>query len=237
MKIAILGYGRMGKAIESIALERGHQIQALINCEEDWLRYDKALREADAAIDFSLPETALDNIQKCFDRKLALVIGTTGWHDHIPAIKKTCEEHDHKVIFASNFSIGVNLFFRLNQQLAELMQPYNEYDVQMNEIHHTAKLDAPSGTAISLGQDIIERIERKTSWVKGEAQTVDELGIASERIENVVGTHEIRYESDIDDITIRHAAKNRKGFALGAVIAAEKIQGSEGFKEFRELLF
>jgi 4-hydroxy-tetrahydrodipicolinate reductase len=237
MKIVLLGYGKMGKAIEAIAIERGHQIAATVDNAEEWNTQIEVIKNADVAIDFSRPETVLENIQKCFDINLPIVVGTTGWHDQIDRIKAQCENENKKLIFASNFSIGVNIFFNINQQLAKLMNPHSVYDVHMNETHHTEKLDAPSGTAISLANDIIGELDRKTAWNEEAANKEEEMAIYSHREKDVIGTHWITYDSDIDFIEIKHHAKNRKGFALGAVVAAELSKETQGFKEFKELLF
>lgn len=236
MKIAIIGYGKMGKSIEKVAQSRGHEIVVIIDKDSDWLSHKEKIQSADVAIEFSIPEKALENIQNCFQQNLPIVVGTTGWHQHSEEIKRQCEEEGKKLIFASNFSIGVNLFFNLNEQLAKLINPYSEYNVEMNEIHHTQKLDAPSGTAISLANDIIKQIDRKNDWSKEQNTKDDELLIESQRTGDVIGTHIITYESDIDKIEIKHEAKNRNGFAIGAVIAAEKTAGITGFHEFKDLI-
>ncbi|MBI9036004.1 MAG: 4-hydroxy-tetrahydrodipicolinate reductase, partial [Bacteroidales bacterium] len=164
MKIALLGYGKMGKVIETVALSRGHEIVATIDKKEDWLQKDDAIKQAQVAIEFSVPEAALQNIAACFERNLPVVVGTTGWYDHLEEIKAKCESDNKSLFYASNFSIGVNIFFEINKKLAELMNPYEDYDVYMEETHHIHKLDAPSGTAISLANQILENINRKKNW-------------------------------------------------------------------------
>ena len=233
MKIALFGYGKMGKEIEQIALDRGHTIVATINTST----YDSALlATADAAIDFSIPEAAFGNITSCIASGIPVVSGTTGWLNQMEAAKKLCTEKKGAFFYASNFSIGVNIFFELNKKLAALMNPYPDYELSMEEIHHTEKRDAPSGTAISLAQDIISTLDRKKSWVKEEASTAEELPIRSKRIVKVPGTHTILYQSVVDTIEIKHTAHNRKGFALGAVLATEWIQGKSGCFTMKDLL-
>jgi len=230
MKIALLGYGRMGKAIEEIALERGHEI--VIRKDVDPI--DVNLSLADAAIDFSHPSAAFDNIKDCIDSKVAVVSGTTGWLDRFDEIKSYCEAHDGAFIYASNFSIGVNLFFNLNAHLAKMMEQINGYDVAMEEIHHVHKLDAPSGTAISLANDILENSEKK-QW-NIETADSDDLFIKVKREGEVPGTHSVSYTSAIDAIEIKHTAFNRTGFALGAVVAAEWLHGKKGVFNMKDVL-
>ena len=230
MKIALLGYGRMGKAIEEIALERGHEI--VIRKDVDPI--DVNLSLADAAIDFSHPTAAFDNIKDCIDSKVAVVSGTTGWLDRFDEIKSYCEAHDGAFIYASNFSIGVNLFFNLNAHLAKMMEQINGYDVAMEEIHHVHKLDAPSGTAISLANDILENSEKK-QW-NIETADSDDLFIKVKREGEVPGTHSVSYTSAIDAIEIKHTAFNRTGFALGAVVAAEWLHGKKGVFNMKDVL-
>ena len=230
MKIALLGYGRMGKAIEEIALERGHEI--VIRKDVDPIDVDLSL--ADAAIDFSHPSAAFDNIKDCIDSKVAVVSGTTGWLDRFDEIKSYCEGHDGAFIYASNFSIGVNLFFNLNAHLAKMMEQINGYDVAMEEIHHVHKLDAPSGTAISLANDILENSEKK-QW-NIETADSDDLFIKVKREGEVPGTHSVSYTSAIDAIEIKHTAFNRTGFALGAVVAAEWLHGKKGVFNMKDVL-
>lgn len=236
MKIALVGYGKMGKAIEEIALNKGHEVVLRITIDntED-LTYDN-LRQADVAIEFTGPESAFKNLKMCLSSGIPVVSGSTGWLEHWDELVKICEDNNGALIYASNYSIGVNLFFELNLYLAELMNKYDEYDVKMEEIHHTQKLDAPSGTAISLAQQILQRIERKKNWINSATQKADEIEIISKRIDPAPGTHSIKYTSGIDDIEIIHTAHNRKGFAGGALKAAEFIVGKTGIFTMKDVL-
>ena len=228
MKIALIGYGKMGREIEKAALERGHEIVSIIDIDnpED---FDSPafLSSTDVAIEFTRPESAYANFLKCFERHIPVVAGTTGWLKHFDEIKKTCLEQGQTFFYASNYSLGVNLFFALNRHLAKMMNRFPAYDVHIEDIHHIHKLDAPSGTAITLADDIVKNIDRKNR---------DTLSIESKREGEVVGTHEIVYDSDADIISIRHEAKSRKGFALGAVLAAEFIHGKTGVFTMDDLL-
>ncbi len=235
MKIAILGYGKMGKEIEKIALSRGNDV--VLTVGEDNLNdlTKDNLSKADVAIEFSTPDTAYDNIQLCFEADVPVVVGTTGWLDKIDnCIQQT--ESGKGLFYASNFSVGVNVFFEINKKLAALMAPYNDYKVEMEEVHHTQKLDSPSGTAITLAEGIIDHLPKVTNWVNEETVSENELGIVSKRIEKVPGTHIVVYENDIDEIYIKHTAHNRKGFALGAVLAAEFMKDKSGFYGMSDLL-
>lgn len=237
MNIAIIGYGKMGKEIEQIAIERGHKVVLKINSQNvSDFNFDN-LKKVDAAIEFTNPDLAVNNINVCLSSNTPVVVGTTGWYDKFDEIRESVVENEGSLLYATNCSIGVNLFFKLNKYLAKLMNNHNEYNVTMNEIHHTQKLDAPSGTAITLGEGIVENIDSKDLWVKGEAKTKNQLGITSERIDKVPGTHEVKYSSDIDDIEIKHTAHNRKGFALGAVVAAEYIADKKGIFTMEDVLF
>jgi 4-hydroxy-tetrahydrodipicolinate reductase len=236
MKIALLGYGKMGQIIERFALERGHEIVLKINIDnlEDFTIEN--LEKADVAIDFSAPDAAVANIYKCFEAKLAVVVGTTGWYGNLQEIKNDCLSSNNTLLYGSNFSIGVNLFFHLNKVLAKLMNNYPAYEVQVEEIHHTQKLDSPSGTAMTIAEDIIEVVDRKQEWVNEVVGTEvpevvknEQLLIESHRIENVPGTHTVVYSSEVDEIEIKHTAHSRAGFALGAVVAAEWLQNKQGF--------
>jgi 4-hydroxy-tetrahydrodipicolinate reductase len=236
MKIALVGYGQMGKEIEKIAIRRGHEIALIIDMDNhDDLNKEK-LAGVDVAIEFSRPESAVGNYKKCFEGKVPVVSGTTGWLDKLPEVIEECEKNDTAFFYASNFSLGVNLFFELNKKLAKLMQSFDDYKVRMNEIHHTRKLDAPSGTAITLAEGILGENPKLTSWKCDQETTANELPITAERIGDVPGTHEVFYESAIDNITIRHEAYNRKGFATGAVLAAEFLAGKKGFYGMNDLL-
>ena len=230
MKIALLGYGKMGKVIEKIALDRGHEIVLKKSSNST---YD-GLSNADVAIDFSVPESAVCNISECFDTNVPVVCGTTGWLDQYDKMVSLCKEKNGSFIYASNFSLGVNIFFELNEYLAKIMSKIDQYKVSMEEIHHTQKLDAPSGTAISLAKGIIENSKYK-NWTLNNPE-VDEIKIDAKRIENVPGTHSIFYDSNVDQIEIKHTAHNREGFALGAVIAAEWIQNYKGVFTMKDVL-
>lgn len=230
MKIALLGYGKMGQVIERIALERGHEI---VLRKKSTDAFD-GLENADVAIDFSIPDAAVGNISACLNGGIPVISGTTGWLEHYSKMASLCEEKNGAFIYGSNFSLGVNLFFALNQQLAQMMAKFPQYKVSMEEIHHTQKLDAPSGTAISLAKDIIEQSDY-SSWALDNAKP-DEILIDAKRIENVPGTHSVFYHSDIDSIEIKHTAHSREGFAFGAVIAAEWLQGKTGVFTMKDVL-
>lgn len=237
MNIAIIGYGKMGKVIEQIAIERGHNVVLKINSKNvaDF-NFDN-LKKVDAAIEFTNPDLAVNNINICLSSNTPVVVGTTGWYDKFNEVREAIVENDGSLLYATNCSIGVNLFFKLNKYLAKIMDNHPDYEVSMNEVHHTQKLDAPSGTAITLGEGIVENMQAKDLWVKGKALSKNQLGITSERIDNVPGTHEIKYSSEIDDIEIKHTAHNRKGFALGAVVAAEYIANKKGIFTMEDVLF
>jgi 4-hydroxy-tetrahydrodipicolinate reductase len=236
MKVALIGYGKMGHAIEEIALERGHEIVLKIGIENIEENTIENIRRADVAIEFTGPEIAFDNIIRCIDAGVPVVSGSTGWLQRYDEAVKYCQEKNGALLYASNFSIGVNIFFALNRKLAELMAPHKEYDVHMKEIHHTAKKDAPSGTAITLAEDILKIFPGKKKWVNSESADPGDLVILSERVDPAPGTHVITYTSDIDDIEITHTAHNRKGFAAGAVLAAEFLKGKHGIYNMRDVL-
>ena len=221
MKIALIGYGKMGKAIESIALSKGHEIVLKIDIQNNQDFTDAALQKADVAIEFTGPHSAFENVKKCIAWGVPVVSGSTGWLDQWAEIKDLCAEKNGTLIYSSNYSIGVNLFFELNKQLAQLMESYNSYDVSMTEVHHTEKKDAPSGTAISLAEQILTNLGRKNKWVNAASGNSNELVIQSERIDPAPGTHIVKYSSEVDDIEIIHTAHTRVGFASGAVLAAE----------------
>lgn len=231
MKIALFGYGKMGKTIETIALKRGHSIVARF----DLVNKGASLAEAEIAIDFSVPSVAFDNITQCFNKNIPIISGTTGWLDNYESAIKLCKEKNGAFIYASNFSLGVNLFFELNSQLAQMMAKFKAYEVSLEECHHTQKIDAPSGTAISLAEAIIKRSDKK-SWCLGPTIKEQEISISSKRIADVPGTHVVRYESEIDSIQIEHVAKNREGFALGAVMAAEWLINKKGVYTMKDVL-
>jgi 4-hydroxy-tetrahydrodipicolinate reductase len=236
MKIALIGYGKMGREIELIALDRGHQVVSRIDLNTNDSFNDEAFQSADVAIEFTRPESAYDNYLNCFQYNIPVVSGTTGWLDKMEHIKNQCKEGNQTFFYASNFSLGVNIFFELNQHLARIMNQMKEYNVSMEEVHHTQKLDAPSGTAITLAEDLIQAIDRKTGWVNDTTSDGTQIPIRSIREGQVPGIHQVKYESDIDEITIHHSAKNRKGFALGAVLAAELTQSKKGFLGMSDLL-
>lgn len=230
MNIALLGYGKMGKAIETIAVKRGHTI--VLKVSRDTKEY--SLDNADIAIDFSLPSSAFKNISNCIIQKTPVISGTTGWLDKYDDIVSLCNKNNGTFLYASNFSLGVNIFFEVNQTLAKLMKGFPQYKVDIEETHHTQKLDAPSGTAITLAEDIIKKSDYK-NWIL-ETPKPNEIGILAKRIENVPGTHEINYESEVDSISIKHTAHSREGFALGAVIAAEWIHNKTGVYTMKDVL-
>lgn len=235
MNIALIGYGKMGKEIEAIALKRNHKIVLKVDISNAETVTKEDFQKADVAIEFTTPHTVIDNIKKCFDASLPVVVGTTGWYEHFPEIKMLCNEKHGSLFHATNFSVGVNLFFKVNKFLAELMNKYEDYDVSMEEIHHIHKLDKPSGTAISLATQILDKIERKQKWSVDEKGN-DILHIKDIREGEVPGTHIIKYSSEVDDIEIMHKAHNRKGFALGAVIAAEFLHGKTGVYSMSDLI-
>ncbi|HQE33529.1 MAG TPA: 4-hydroxy-tetrahydrodipicolinate reductase [Flavobacterium alvei] len=230
MKIALLGYGKMGQTIERIALERGHEIVL----KKDEFNTYEGLSDADVAIDFSIPAVAVENISSCFYTNVPVISGTTGWLDRYDEMVALCEEKKGAFISSSNFSLGVNLFFGLNEYLAKMMSKFDSYKVDMEEIHHTQKLDAPSGTAISLAKGVIEN-SNYTNWTM-ENPNSNEIHIEALRIGDVPGTHTVTYNSGIDSIEIKHTAHNREGFALGAVIAAEWIVGKKGVFSMKDVL-
>ena len=237
MKIALIGYGKMGQAIENIALENGHEIVLKVNIENVGDFTPEAIKLADVAIEFTGPETAFDNIMKCIENQVPVVSGSTGWLDRYQEVVAAVRQHEAAFLYSSNFSIGVNVFFEVNKFLAGLMKDYPDYNVEMEEVHHTQKKDAPSGTAISLANQIIEKLPGKTSWVNKAEAGKEELSIVSKREDPAPGTHTITYKSDIDDIEIKHTAHNRKGFASGAVVAADFLVGKKGVFSMRDVLF
>jgi len=236
MKIALIGYGKMGKEIEKIALSRGHEIVSIIDVNNQNDFESETFRSADVAIEFTNPMVAYSNYLKTFKANVKLVSGSTGWMaEHGMEIKELCNKGGQTLFWSSNFSLGVAIFSAINRQLARIMNQFPAYDVTMSEIHHIHKLDAPSGTAITLAEEILDNLDRKDHWVKEEATTPDELVIHSIREGEVPGIHSIHYESEADSITITHDAKNRKGFALGAVLAAEYTAKNHGFLGMKDL--
>lgn len=230
MKIALLGYGKMGKVIEKIALERGHEIVLRKTSSNTY----NGLKNADVAIDFSIPDIAVCNISECLNTNIPIVSGTTGWLANYDKMVALCNEKNGSFIYGSNFSLGVNIFFELNNHLAKIMSKFNQYNVSIEEIHHTQKLDSPSGTAISLANGIIEN-SNYNNWTL-ESPTFDQIHIDAKRIENVPGTHSVFYNSDVDFLEIKHVAHNREGFALGSVIAAEFIHNKKGVFTMKDVL-
>lgn len=236
MKIALVGYGKMGHAIEEAALKRGHQIVLKITDQnlED-LTHEK-IKPADVAIEFTNPESAMKNILFCLNEKIPVVCGTTGWLNKLEEIEEKCRKLNGSFLYSSNFSVGVNIFFELNKKLANLIKDHPSYNVSIEEIHHTQKKDAPSGTAITLAEQVIQELPIKEKWVNEFSETENELSIISKRIDEVPGTHSVKYTSAIDDIEITHTAHNRKGFAEGAVLAAEFIVGKNGIFSMKDVL-
>lgn len=243
MKIVLLGYGKMGQLIEMFAQKRGHEVVMVVDVNNRDSITTEDLQVADIAIDFSTPDAALGNISLCFEANLPIVVGTTGWYDHLEEVKEVCDAAGQSLLYGSNFSIGVNVFFHVNRLLAKAMDPYKQYDVQVEEIHHIHKLDAPSGTAITIAEGILESSTSKKSWVNevvsSEVSSLvskpEELLIESLRIDEVPGTHTVLYSSEVDQIEFKHTAHNRHGFALGAIIAAEWLQGKKGFYQVTDI--
>jgi 4-hydroxy-tetrahydrodipicolinate reductase len=236
MKIALIGYGKMGHAIEEIAVSRGHEIVLRVSTKNLEDNTVSNIQKADVAIEFSRPEIAFNNLTQCLDAGVPVVCGTTGWLNRFEEIKKYCAEKKGALLYASNFSIGVNIFFELNKRLAQLMSAQQEYEVSMEEIHHTHKKDSPSGTAISLAEQILDILPVKKKWVNQVPTDPSELGILSRRIDPAPGTHKVMYHSEVDDIEIIHTAHSRKGFALGAVLAAEFLKGKSGVFSMADVL-
>ena len=235
MNIAIIGYGKMGKVIEQLAMERGHTITAKITSQEANFS-PELLKNSDVAIEFSIPSAAISNINKCFVAGTPVVVGTTGWMDQLENVSNTCKEKNGGLFYASNFSVGVNIFFKVNQLLAKLMNGQPSYNISMEEIHHTQKLDSPSGTALTIANQILENVGRKESWIESNNASNTEIGITAKRIADTPGTHIVTYENDIDKIEISHEAKGRKGFALGSILAAEFMMGKSGVFGMEDLL-
>ena len=236
IKIALIGYGKMGKAIEEIAIQQGHRIVLKIDADNQSDFIAANLQQADVAIEFTGPDSAVQNIKTCLDAGVAVVSGSTGWLQRWQEVKEYCEAKNGCLLYASNFSIGVNIFFELNKKLAELMAPHHSYDVSIEEIHHTAKKDAPSGTAITLAEQVLHSSAVKKNWINKVSETAEELSIISKRIDPAPGTHHVKYHSQIDDIEIIHTAHNRQGFAGGAVLAAAFIAGKKGIFTMSQVL-
>ena len=227
---------KMGKAIEEIALQRGHEIVLKIDVENAADFTAANLQKADVAIEFTGPHSAFNNVMKCLEYRVPLVCGSTGWLDKLDEVKAFCKQQNGCFLYASNFSVGVNIFFEINKRLAELMKPHADYNISMEEIHHTQKKDAPSGTAVTLAEQVLATIDRKNKWVNNETNDPQELSVISKRIDPAPGTHTVSYHSAIDTIEIVHTAHNRTGFATGAVLAAEFVKGKKGIFSMKEVL-
>jgi 4-hydroxy-tetrahydrodipicolinate reductase len=245
MKIALLGYGKMGKAIEKVATAKGHDIVYKVNMENAFDFMPISLQNVDVAIDFSMPSAAVDNIQKCFEAKVPIIVGTTGWYDQFDMIRERCLSEGQSMVYSTNFSIGVNIFYKLNKILAKMMSDQHDYDVMIEEVHHTEKKDHPSGTALTLVNQILAENKVKTEWkgrllynenMPSQSAKPHELLIESKRVGEVTGDHTVKYESMIDEIEITHKAKSRYGFAKGAVLASEWIQGKKGLFTMEDIL-
>ncbi len=234
MRIAIIGYGKMGREIESVLIDRGHEVVARLRSQD--MLNSESINGADVAIEFTRPDQVVANMSKCFELNLPIVTGTTGWNKQLDEVSNLCAANQGSLFHASNFSIGVNLFFELNKRLAQMMNQQPEFEPSMVEIHHTEKLDQPSGTAITLAEGLISEIGNVNSWDNNETKESDVLHIASLREPNVTGTHTITYGSEVDQITIEHKALNRKGFALGAVKAAEWLVGKQGVFTMKDMI-
>ena len=236
MKIALIGYGKMGKEIEQILIARGHTIPLIIDLNNTNDLDAAHLKEIDVAIEFTTPSTAYGNVVKCLEAGVPVVCGTTAWLDKLPQVEQLCKEKTGAFFYASNYSIGVNIFFEINRRLAQLMNRFGEYDVTIEETHHTQKKDAPSGTAVTLAEGILENLDRKQKWVCGTTTVPEELEVVAIRRSVVPGTHTVTYESDVDALSITHMAKSRRGFALGAVLAAEFLHGKTGIFSMKDLM-
>ena len=236
MKILLLGYGKMGKTIEKMAVERGHNIEFIIDKEDQALFDQISNQKVDVAIEFSQPDAATENILKCFRKGIPVVSGTTGWLEQFEEVKNSCQQENGTFFYASNFSLGVNIFFKINRFLAKIMGQFPDYRVSMEEIHHTEKKDAPSGTAITLAEGIMGENTKIQKWLNRVSDKEDELSIISKRIDKVPGTHTVQYASSVDNIEIKHTAHSRQGFALGAVLVAEWIIDKKGILGMEDYL-
>lgn len=236
LKIALIGYGKMGKEIEQIALRRGHEVILTIDKDNPEDLTSLAIKKADVAIEFTNPFAAIGNITQCVENSIPVVCGTTGWLDHLGEVKELVARNNGTLFYSSNFSLGVNIFFKINQQLASIMAKFSDYNVEIEEWHHNQKLDSPSGTAITLAERILESYPQKEGWVNQSVNDSDKLGIVSIRKGNIPGIHTVTYESNVDTITLTHDAKDRRGFALGAVLAAEFIAKKKGVYTMDDLL-
>ena len=231
MNIGIIGYGKMGKMIHEVASSRGHTIGAILN-EPNW--QSQEIVGLDVVIEFTNPKSAVENIKKCFLEKVPIVVGSTGWYAHYEEVVDLCKKNNHALLTATNFSLGVNIFWHLNKKLAEIMNEYDDYQVKIKEVHHTEKWDSPSGTAISTAEILIDQIDRYSTWKEADKQEKT-ITIESLREPNVPGTHIVSFKSEIDEISFTHKANNRKGFALGAVLAAEFLKDKTGAYQMKDL--
>lgn len=236
MRIALIGYGKMGKAIEEVAVQRGHQVVVKIDQPNLHEFTKENMANADVAIEFTSPHSAYDNVKKCLEFGVPVVCGSTGWTDRLEELKSYCKDNNGSFVYSSNYSVGVTIFFEVNKKLAALMAPHHDYEVILEEIHHTAKKDAPSGTAITLAEDILKQLDRKKQWVNDLSDNPEDLEIISQRIDPTPGTHSVKYSSVIDNIEIIHTAHNRTGFATGSVIAAEFLSDRKGFFTMKDVL-
>ncbi|MFI3330448.1 MAG: 4-hydroxy-tetrahydrodipicolinate reductase [Rikenellaceae bacterium] len=236
MNVAIIGYGKMGHEIEKILVERAHTVALIIDMDNTADLNAENLAKVDVAIEFTTPATAYNNILKCLECSTPVVCGTTAWLDKLPEIEAACKASEGAFFYASNFSVGVNIFFKINELLAKMMNPFDSYDVTLEEIHHTQKKDAPSGTAITLAEGIVNNLDRKQKWVGETTIAPEELEVVAVRRSVVPGTHTVTYESAIDQITMTHTAKGRGGFALGAVLASEFLCGKKGIYSMKDLM-
>ena len=236
MDIIISGYGKMGKEIEKIALQRNHSILGIIDHSSDWSKLEITKNVSPVVIDFSQPDVVVKNIKHCFNNNLPIVVGTTGWDVFQDEIKTLCNEKKQTILVTSNFSIGMNIFFAINRSLSTIMDQFDAYDISLSETHHIHKLDKPSGTAVTLAEQILESVSRKKKWSIDDNEHADILSIESIREGDVFGDHNIKYTSEIDEIEIRHSAKNRKGFAFGAIVAAEWLKGKTGVFSMKDVL-
>lgn len=235
-KLAIIGYGRMGKIIETLAPKAGFEVGMIIDADNRDDLASPAFQEMDVAVEFTRPESAFGNIKACLEAGVPVVSGTTAWLERLEEVENICDQTKGAFFYASNFSIGVNIFFALNKYLARLMNAHPLYQVQMEELHHTGKLDAPSGTAITLAEDILEELDRKQSWVNDENAELEELSIISKRVDPLPGTHKVEYSSAVDSIRMEHEAFTREGFARGALAAASWIIGRQGVFGMEDML-
>lgn len=233
MKITLVGYGKMGKLLEQKAIERNHVISNILD-NEDWNPQD--LVDCDVAIDFSTPHSVVHNIRKSFEMGIPIIVGTTGWNHHLKKVKDWCKEYNGTILPASNFSLGVNIFFEINKHLSNLMNNYPSYNTHIEETHHTEKLDSPSGTAITTAEIIISELDKYNNWDNSNSKDANIIPIIAKRESDVSGIHEVVYENSIDEIKVSHKAKNREGFAIGALIAAEFLFGKKGFYTMKDVL-